>query len=135
MFLYRCAGPTDYTDRTLDTLAGDLNIVNCSAGDGNNDFDDSWIHDHDDHTGSLHVLTTSSSSGLIVISVFAIFLVIGGMTCFVLMALRKSHLRELYDTSTGQIVHYVRTAGGSGKRDEDEQAIVEKEFGQYSEEP
>ena len=51
-----------------------------------------------------------------------------------MMALRKSHLRQMYDRSSGQIVHYVRTPGGASKY-EDEQAIVSREFTQYDEEP
>ena len=56
------------------------------------------------------------------------------MACFILMAIKKSNLRELYDTSSGQIVHYVRTSGGGSKL-EDEQAIVQKDYNQYYEEP
>lgn len=124
---FRCAGPPDYANRTLESLANDPNIVNCSA-------DPNGPSEHDDEHHEFNGAPTSSSKGLVIASVFGIFLVMGGMTCFVLMALRKSNLRELYDTSTGQIVHYVRTAGGSGKAD-DEHAIVEKEFNEYSEDP
>jgi hypothetical protein len=71
---------------------------------------------------------------LIIFSLFGIISVVGGLACFILLAVKKSNLRELYDTSSGQIVHYVRTAGGGGKL-EDEQAIVQKEYNQYYEEP
>lgn len=56
------------------------------------------------------------------------------MACFIMLAVKKSNLREMYDTSSGQIVHYVRTASAGGKL-EDEQAIVQKEYNQYYEEP
>lgn len=99
-------------------------MFNCS-----NSINDDAIDD--DHT-ELKNDSNSSQKGIIIISLFGIISVIGGLTCFVILAVKKSHLRQLYDSSTGQIVHYVRT--GSGKC-EDEQAIVDKEYSQYHEEP
>jgi len=52
-----------------------------------------------------------------------------------MMALRKNHLRQMYDRSSGQIVHYVRTASGATNKYEDEHAIVSREFTNYDEEP
>ena len=86
-------------------------------------------HHHD--SDNLH---RGSSKGLIIVSLFGILSVVGGMVCFIMLAIKKSHLREIYDTSSGQIVHYVRTKGGQGKQ-EDERAIVAREFNQYYEEP
>lgn len=123
-----CAGPEEYKEKLLDSLATDTKIVNCtnptdiiSGGDNN-------------HGGGSTVRTTSSNKGLIIFSLLGIIAVIGGMACFIMMAVRKSNLREMYDTTSGQIVHYVRTAG-VGDKQEDEQAIVKKEYNQYYEEP
>lgn len=80
-------------------------------------------------------MTTSFNVGLMVISLFGIALVIGGIACMGLLAVRKSHLRQIYDSTSGQIVHYVRTPGGTGGKLEDEQAIVSREYNQYDEEP
>ena len=77
-------------------------------------------------------MTTSFNVGLMVISLFGIALVIGGIACMGLLAVRKSHLRQIYDSTSGQIVHYVR---GTGGKREDEQAIVSREYNQYDEEP
>lgn len=78
---------------------------------------------------------TSFNMGLMVISLLAIALVIGGIACMALMAVRKSHLRQIYDSTTGQIVHYVRTPGGSGNKMDDEQAIITREVNQYNDDP
>ncbi len=106
----------------LDSLATDTKIVNCtnptdiiSGGDNN-------------HGGGSTVRTTSSNKGLIIFSLLGIIAVIGGMACFIMMAVRKSNLREMYDTTSGQIVHYVRTAG-VGDKQEDEQ-VKGKENGE-----
>lgn len=80
------------------------------------------------------MVASSFNVGLMVISLFGIALVIGGIACMGLMAVRKSHLRQVYDSTSGSIVHYVRTPGGAGKM-EDEQAIVAREVSQYDEEP
>lgn len=120
----RCALPEEYKGRLLDSLNTIEKIVNCTCTEGNHD------EHHDEHHDKE---SRSSNKGLIVISVFAIFAVVGGMTCFVLLAVKKSNLRQLYDTSSGQIVHYIRTPGGT--KPEDEHIIVEKEFSQYHEEP
>lgn len=119
-FHYSCASPEEYKGRLLDSLNTDEKIVNCTMH-----TDDK----HDEHYDK----ESRSSKGMIVISVFALFAVIGGMTCFILLAVKKSNLRELYDTSTGQIVHYIRTPGGT--KPDDEHAIVDKEYNHYSEEP
>lgn len=88
----------------------------------------------DDDTG--HPLAPpverSSHSGAIMLTILGIAAMIGGAaSLFLFLTYKKTNLRRLYDTGSGQIVHYVRTAGGSGKID-DEQAIVEKEFTQFS---
>ncbi|XP_057378517.1 leucine-rich repeat neuronal protein 1-like [Daphnia carinata] len=126
----RCAEPEDYKDVLLDSLGSDAKIVNCTnpADSTTSDYDNSH-----DTSGSINP-KISSNKGLIIVTLFGIISIVGGMACFVLLAVRKSHLRQLYDTNSGQIVHYVRTAGGSGKR-EDEQAIVYKEFNQYHQDP
>lgn len=111
----------------MESLVSDKNIVNCSNPIDNGSGDNN-------HHGSDIPLHRGSSKGLIIVSLFGIVSVVGGMVCFVLLAVKKSHLRELYDTNSGQIVHYVRTKGGQGKQ-EDERAIVEREFNQYYEEP
>lgn len=107
----------------LDSLKTDGNIVNCTNPTEDN---------HHEHTDK-GTRPSSSNKGMIIISVFAIFALVGGMTCFVLLAVKKSNLRQLYDTSSGQIVHYIRTPGGT--KPEDEHAIVDKEYNQYHEEP
>lgn len=128
----RCAEPEDYKDVLLDSLEGDAKIVNCSNPADNTTSGQDSSHGTSD--GGSRNPKISSNKGLIIVSLFGIISIVGGMACFVLLAVRKSHLRQLYDTSSGQIVHYVRTSGGSGKR-EDEQAIVHKEFNHYHQEP
>ena len=119
----------------MDELVDDKNVINNCTLTDNNDEDD-----HENNSGGYPfgrrptAMTSSFNVGLMVISLFGIALVIGGIACMGMMAIRKSHLRQVYDSTTGSIVHYVRTPGGGGKM-EDEHAIVSREFTQYDEEP
>lgn len=71
---YSCSGPEEYMGRSLLSLQQDKNIVNCSY----------VIDDEDPRTGGdfdMKTPVTSSNAGLMVISMFGIALVIGGVTC------------------------------------------------------
>lgn len=59
-----------------------------------------------------------------------IFVVVSGIGCMALMAVRKNHLRQMYDQSTGQFVHYIRTPTAN-KKEEDEMAIITHEYNQF----
>jgi len=74
--------------------------------------------------------TSSYSVGLMVVSLFGIFVVVSGIGCMALMAVRKNHLRQMYDQSTGQFVHYIRTPTAN-KKEEDEMAIITHEYNQF----
>lgn len=115
-------------DRFLESLKNNTDIVNCTNPP------DSISNNAGIRANSSDVLHSPSSKGLIIASTFGIISVVGGMSCFVLLAVKKSPLRQLYDPHSGQIVHYCRAASGTGKP-EDEQVIVEKEYNQYYEEP
>jgi len=115
-----CAGPEEYKNRSLLSLIDDKNVVrNCSDGSGGGG-------------GGLRspfVPASSYSVGLMV--VVGVFLVVGGISCMAVMAVRKNHLRQMYDRSTGQFVHYIRTPGVE-KRDADEMAIISQEYTQFN---
>lgn len=125
-----CSGPEEYKGHSLESLTQDKQIVNCSQ---TIDEDDVSNEDMDDRIKPIPV--TSSNVGLMIVSMLGILIIIGGVACMAMMALRKSHLRQMYDRSSGQIVHYVRTASGATNKYEDEHAIVSREFTNYDEEP
>ena len=48
------------------------------------------------------------------------------------MAVKKRHLREMYDQTSGQIVHYIRTPNKTAR--DDEEAIIQRNS-VYNDEP
>ena len=120
----RCAEPAEYKGHPLEEMS---TLSNCA----------NIVDNADGETGHpLYPPTDRSShSGAIMLTILGIAAMIGGVaSLFLFFTYKKTNLRRLYDTGSGQIVHYVRTAGGMGKMD-DEQAIVEREFTQFSPEP
>jgi len=120
----KCAGPEQHKGHSLSSMSEDKSIVrNCTSEEErqqNKSIND-W------RMRPPFTTTSSYSVGLMVVSLLGIFVVIG---CMAVMAVRKNHLRQMYDQSTGQFVHYFRTPAGD-KREDDEQAIVSYEYTQF----
>lgn len=114
----------------MDSLPDDRAIARCAEF-----VDTDSGADEDSGHPTRPPVPRGSNSGVIMLSILGMAAVVGGVAClFLFLTFKKSKLRRMYDTGSGQIVHYVRTMGGEGKMD-DEHAIVDKEFTQYEQEP
>lgn len=124
---FTCAGPEQHKGHSLMSMSDDENIVrNCTKEEieQQNGTVDDW------RIRPPFTTTSSYSVGLMVVSLFGIFVVVSGIGCMALMAVRKNHLRQMYDQSTGQFVHYIRTPTAN-KKEEDEMAIITHEYNQF----
>lgn len=76
MFIYyRCSGPEEYKGHSLESLAQDKKIVNCSLptideGDREEEIDE-----------RKPIPVTSSNVGLLIVSMLGILIIIGGVAC------------------------------------------------------
>merc|ERR1712136_257291 len=123
-----CAGPEQHKGHSLSSMSDDKSVVrNCTSDEEKQQS----IDIYDWRIRPPFTTTSSYSVGLMVVSLFGIFVVIGGIGCMAVMAVRKNHLRQMYDQSTGQFVHYIRTPAAD-KREDDEQAIINYEYTQFN---